>query len=192
MEVTKHGETPIKSKTVLENMGLAVFYKDKLIGELDGFETVCHLMCNNSFNRSTISVPSPFIENGIVDIALTKEKNTKIDVNLANGSPHIKIKIFLTGNILSMDVGLDYSSVENLKVLSEYVNNYLKEHILNYLYKTSKDFGTDTIGFSKNLLRKYATFSDWENVDWSSIYKDAFFDVEVNINVMNSNLLLKN
>ena len=36
------GQTPISGEPGVETMGLAVFNKDKLVGELNGFESICH------------------------------------------------------------------------------------------------------------------------------------------------------
>src|SRR5574344_1682115 len=36
------GQTPITSKNHIENMGIAVFKGGQLVGELNGFETICH------------------------------------------------------------------------------------------------------------------------------------------------------
>ena len=188
----KAGNTPVDSQNELENMGLAVFYEDNLVGELTGIETVCHLMFTNSFHHTVLSIPNPFVENGFIDLSLLKKDNMSKEVKLINGSPYIKGKVSLIGNIVSMDIGLDFSSSENIEILEEYASNYLKEHLLNYLYKTSKDFGTDIVGFGRILLKKYWTFEEWEKIDWLKLYKDSFFDVEIDLDIKNSNLLLKN
>ena len=39
--------TPIESKNNVESMGLAVFRGDKLVGELNNIETLCHLIITN-------------------------------------------------------------------------------------------------------------------------------------------------
>ena len=43
------GETPISGNNGVETMGLAVFNEDKLVGELNGLESICHLIISNKF-----------------------------------------------------------------------------------------------------------------------------------------------
>ena len=84
----------------------------------------------------------------------------------------------------------DYSTKENLKIISEYANNYLESHILDYLYKTSKELHSDTIGFGKYMLSKFSTITDFHNQNWGANYKNAFFNIKVNTDVNNGNLIM--
>ena len=111
---------------------------------------------------------------------------------MVNGSPYISCNVFLKANIVSLSSGSDFSKKENLNIISEYANSYLKSHITDFLYKTSKDYDADIVGFGRYLLSNYATLDDWYNVNWQSNYKNSFFDVNVDTTIMNSNLILKN
>lgn len=188
----KADETPIQSSTNLENMGLAVFKGDELVGELTGIESLAHLMVTNSFVSSVISIPSPFTQNEIIDLSITKNKNTKNEVELVNGYPYIKSSINLDATIFSSGEGLDFTQDENLKVLEEYAQSYLKDKILTYLYKTSKEFHSDIVGFGRKLSKNYLTIEQYRKINWQNLYKDSFFDVDVTVNVRSSELILKN
>ena len=93
----KADETPIQNTTSLENMGLAVFRGDKLVGELTGIESLAHLMVTNTFVSSNITVPSPFSQNEIIDLSITKNKDTKnylVRITLDSTDPAIKSGMF--------------------------------------------------------------------------------------------------
>lgn len=181
----KAGETPIKSKTVLENMGLAVFYHDKLVGELTGMEALCHLLVVNKFNSATISIPSPFNSNSIINLYLTTPKNSETSVDLVNGTPYVKCNVYVTGNITSLDENLDYSNEDNLRLIEEYTNSYLEQNISSYLYKTSKEFNCDIANFGSHVIDNYLTWDDWTESDWLYNYQNSFFSVNVNSNIRN-------
>ena len=73
----KANETSISSKANIENMGLAVFSGDKLVGELSGIETLCHQIITNKLNVCTISISSPFEEGKNISLRLRLKNKTK-------------------------------------------------------------------------------------------------------------------
>lgn len=97
----------------------------------------------------------------------------------------------LLGNILSFDENLDYSNDENLKLLEDYLNTYLKQNIEMYLYKTSKEFHSDIADFGKYTRKYYTTWDDWINSNWLDNYQNAFFEVSVDANIKSGLLFTK-
>lgn len=187
----KADDTPIKTPTGIENMGLAVFNGDKLIGELNGTETLCHLLITNELDSSIITIPSPFKENSVISLYISQNKNTKTYVKLLNGTPFIKNEIFVTGNILSMDEDLDYSSEENLKAIEEYCSIYLEQNVLSCLYKTSKEYKSDIFNFGSYVMKNYNTWNNWNDSDWLTNYENSFFKVKINSTIQAGQLFTK-
>lgn len=186
------GETPItNNKTSIENMGLAVFSSDKFVGELNGIETICHLIILGKLRTCVITIPSPFSESETIDLQVKIKKKTKSSVDLVNSSPFIHVKIDLKATILSMNQEHDYLKEENLSILETYANSYLEETIAAYLYKTAKEFKSDIAGFGKKAVNKFLFWKDWEEYNWLSNYQNAFFDVDVTTNIRSGRLLLK-
>ena len=186
------GQAPIKNKTNLEFMGLAVFNGDKLVGELNGMDSICHLLCTNEFKSSTISIPSPFNQNELIDLFIQADGKNDIKVSIINGSPYIHVKVHLLSYVNSMDYGLDLTSFENIQLVQEYAEAYLESKLLDYLYTTSKQFHSDIANFGKYSAIDYLTVQEWQKLDWKNLYPDSFFDVEVQVDVKNGNLLVKN
>ena len=50
--------TSISGKNGSENFGIAVFKNDKLVGELNAFETICFLNIKNDLDRFLVSFPN--------------------------------------------------------------------------------------------------------------------------------------
>lgn len=180
----KAGELPIEdSESGVETFGTAVFYDDKLIGELNGMETICHLIVTDNLESCILPIPDPFNINSNVDLRIDKLRAPKIDVEFINGSPYITIEVFLEGIGLSLDENTDYNSDEDIKILNIYAEEYLKLQITEYLYKTSKEYRSDISGFGKYALSKYLTWDEWLESNWLENYKNAFFNVTVNVNI---------
>lgn len=187
----KADETPIKSETKIENMGLAVFYDDKLVGELDGMESLCHLLLVNRLKSATLSIPNPFNSDSVISLFITPKKISSISVKFINGTPIINCNINITGYVLSLDEDLDYSKEENLKLVEEYANSYLEQNMLSYLYKTSKEFKSDIANLGNYALKNYLTWNEWVDSDWLGNYQNSFFKVTVNTKILSGQLFIK-
>ena len=180
----KADQTPIDDINNIETFGTAVFHDDKLVGELSGLETICFLLVSDKIESCTISVPSPFETESEIDLLIRKSKNSKISVEIINGSPYISVDLFLEAHGLTLNETVDYTSIKDIKQIESSSEKYLKSLITNFLYKTSKEFNSDISGFGKYALSKYLTWQDWENSNWNENYKNAFFNVTINISII--------
>ena len=187
----KAGETPLTGKTVSQNMGLAVFSYDQLVGELDAIECVSYLMLTNNLDSCNISVPNPFENNSTINVKLELKKKTKNNVELVNGSPFIESNIYLNGSITSISLNTDDSRTETLSTIEEYIESYVSYNIKSLLYKTAKDFKADIVGFGKDVVSDYLTIEEWRSLNWAALYKNSFFKVDVEVTINPSSLFIK-
>lgn len=184
------GELPITEyERESENLGIAVFKDDKMVGELTAIETMLHLILTNNFESGIITLNHPLKENSTIDIALYSHKKTNIDAKLINGSPFATIEVFLNSRLLSVDKNSGDFDADEIKELESLINSYLENAILNYLYKTSKEFESDIDGIGQSLLTKFKNSKEWNNYNWPQNYKNTFFKAHVNTNIKSSFLL---
>lgn len=185
------GETPITAKLEVENMGTAVFYDDKLVGELNGIETVCYLLCSNKFHHATISIVNPLKENSQVTLYISQDRKTKNEVDIVNGSPFISTNISLRVNILSADIDSDFSTSDSFYSLEQFINHYFQEQISAFLYKTAKSFNSDIVGFGENIRKDYLFIDDINKVNWLRNYQNSFFECHVDTTLESGLILLR-
>lgn len=185
----KSNQTPIEGENGSENIGIAAFKDDKLIGELCALETTTYLAITNKVDRFLISVPDPDDVNSYIDIYLYPKGSTSIDVDTSSSSPFIKVKAGFTGKIYSMSNNSQYLDPEILKNLSETCNKYLESVFTDYLYKTSKDFKSDINGFGKYALNNFFTTQDFNDYNWLNNYQNAFFEVQIDTSIKSSMLI---
>ena len=185
----KADDTPIKSANVIENMGIAIFSDDKLVGELSGMESLSHLLIVDKLESATISVPNPFDSESVISLYITAAKNPKISVKLINGTPYIDCNISITGDILSIDENFDYSKEDNLDLVEDYINSYIEQNLSSYFYRTSKEFKSDVANLGIHVIKNYATWDDWIESDWLQNYQNAFFTVNVDTIIIQSGQL---
>ena len=173
----KAGEALIEHKNNIEIMGFAVFKNDKLVGELNGIETISHLLVTGKLSDCVINIPDPFNEDSLISLSLNQPKQPKAEVRMINNSPYISVKVYLDANILSLNNNSDYSNDENLDIISSYADSYLETHIIRYLYKTSTLFHTDIAGLGRKTLHQYIDINSWKNINWLENYRNSVFDV---------------
>lgn len=187
----KANETLIQGKSNIENMGLAVFKGDKLVGELDGIETICHHMISSTLNSCIINIPNPFDENKIISLRVRLIKDTKNKAKLVNGSAYITSNISLEARILTMEENSKYLSTQEIEHLEKALNSYLTTKIYNYLYKISKELNSDIDGFGKHLVQNFKTTEEWESFNWLENFKNSFFSVTINATVKSGYILME-
>lgn len=185
----KSNESNIQGELGTENIGVAVFKHDQIIGELNSIETMCFLATRNNVDGFLISVPDPNKEGGILDIYLTPISNTTVDVKIVNGSPYIKLNYRFSGKIESASENINYSDNNFLNEVSSACNNYLESIFSDYLYKTAKTFKSDINGFGQEAKRNFLTLNDFEDYNWEEKYRDSFFDINVDTSIKSSLLL---
>lgn len=184
----KADETPLDAKTHLENMGIAVFIDDKLVGELTGMESLSHLIITNDIKSANISIPSPYNSDSTIAVYISPTKSTNASTKLIGNTPYIEFNVFIEGTILSLDKNFDLSNEDSIKLIEDYMNSYLERNILSYLYKTSKEYKSDISNIGKYFLNDYLTWNEWLDADWLSNYQNSFFKVNVTTNIESSQL----
>ena len=183
--------TPIESKNNVESMGLAVFRGDKLVGELNNIETLCHLIITNDLKNATINITNPFEPSTNISLYISLSKETKRKVSLVNNYPFIECEIWLTGNIPTIYSSIDLSNEACMDTLNEALCDNIEAHVLSYLYKTAKEYKTDIASFGRLGLKDYLTWQDWVDSNWASNYQNSFFSVNVNSTIQSGQLFTK-
>lgn len=67
----------------------------------------------------------------------------------------------------------------------------MKKEFNSYFNKISREYETDIDCFSTKALAYFPTINDWNNYNWSEKFKDAKFDININIDSISSMLLTK-
>ena len=185
------GSSSVEGNRGSENIGLAVFNGDKLCGELTATEAISHFLIKNKVDSCIISIDNPFNNSNKVELQLYPTKKSKISVDINNNIPHIYIELKIDADILTLDENIDYEQENVLETFSNATKQYLEKEIYDYLNKVSKEYSTDIDNFGNKALAYFATSSEWKDFDWSEKFKNAEFDVNVDVTVISSLLITK-
>ena len=189
LESIASGEKILEGDRGTENIGLAVFKDNSLIGKLSAMETLCYTLIEEEVDNFLLSVDNPFEENKKIDLSISSLEPAHIDIDLSGENPIINIKFNLTAKALTGQDNLTFSKQDTLTRINDSLKNFLKTKMSDYLYKTSREFKCDLNGFYRIVKRKFLTLPDYQNYNWEKKYQDVVFNVDIDSNVISSFLV---
>lgn len=187
----KAGDMPRTGGTKSETIGLAVFDGGKMVGSLDGQETIYYLMLTGNYGRSNINIDDPNNEEEFIILDVSQGRKPKNKVSMQGDKPIISADIKLEADILSIQSGINYESSENISILEEHMESFFKEEILRFLYRTSEGFNSDICGFGKSMKMKFLTWDKWVDFQWLSKYNKSEFDISVDVKIRRPGLMIR-
>lgn len=181
----------IISDDTVQPAGIAIFKNEFMVTHLDSLSTIVHSMCINKLESSVITINNPFDEDSFVDLDIELYKDTKVSVDIINGSPFITVNVYPKGSIRSSGSVFNYINNDNIKKLEFAANSYFSNIIKEYLYSLTKKYNTDVVGFKSVCQSKYLTEDEFEKIHWNEIFQDSFFKINVKTEINSSNLFNK-
>lgn len=185
----KSTETSFSGLRGSENIGVAVFKNDKLVGELNATETLCLSIIKGEVSSFLIHVPNPKDSEKEIDLIIYPSGKRNVTVDIVNGSPYITFSEKFVGKIYSASKDKEYLNAEEIKNLSDLSNKYLENILKNYLYKTSATYGSDINDFGRYALSKFLTIDQFNEYDWKNNYKNSTFKVSIDTQVQTGFLI---
>ena len=186
------GNAPITGLRGSETFGLAVFKSDTYLGNLTAGETLCRSIINDECDLFSIAIPYPPGESSYIVLDIYRNSNTDINVSMSGDSPIITLDISLGTRISSILKDINYSDYKELDKIETASEEFLKEQILNYLNKTSKEYKVDINNFYNKIKKNYLTNADLEKLDWQNKYPNTEFHINLDTNVVSSLLVQNN
>lgn len=187
------GTSSIAGKRGIENLGIAVFKDDRFCGELTAVESICHLLIQNEVDSCIVSIDNPISEKESkkMELQLFPRQNSKINITIENDVPHISLNLYLHADIMTLDKDIEYETDEILLKISNSTKDYLTTQFSNYLKKVSTEYESDIDNFCTKATAHFLTMSDWENFNWNEKFKNAKFDINIDVNVLSTMLVTK-
>jgi len=166
------------NKRILVVDGSAIFKGDKLVGYLDGNETMQMLMLRNKLSSGVI--PLKNVCNSNTDITLEIfNNNTKLNSIYSDGELTLRIDVYTTVAIDEQAGNEDFISVDKRRLLQQYAEMRIKENLDSLVLKMQRNYDADVFGFQefieKNNPKIYKEFKKNN--------KDFFNNLQTDINV---------
>lgn len=173
-----------------EIMGLAVFDGGTMVGELDGAETATFLISSGELKRLSLTVPDPMEENKFIELDLRQRRKPIYKIRMAGDNPLISLKALLEADITSIQSGINYEQGKNHEILEKSAEEFIQKGLEWYLDKT-KALETDITGFGRKMKAKFLFWDDWMAFNWLDKYAKASFEVEVDLKIRRTGIMVR-
>lgn len=189
LESIAPGENIVEGDRGTENIGLAVFNKDKYIGNLSAIETLCYTLIEEEVDNFTVCIDSPTNSDKKIDLSVSSLEPAHTKVDISKDNPIITINLNLTAKALTGQTSLDFSDKSTLTTVNTALKTCLTSQMKAFLYKTSREYGCDINGFYRLVKQKFLTIPNYNNYNWKDKYKHAEFNIHIDSNVISSFLV---
>jgi spore germination protein KC len=172
---------------VVETNGIAVFKKDKVIGELNAFDSKYYLFVDNSIKGGIIPIKYKSKDYNVsleINKSITK-KTYKKDKDKFKFMININTSVYL-GEYEDQTHNLTKNDLDAIKREGE---KTIKSNIEKLIKKAKKEYKHDIFSLGNLIANKDA--KQWSKVKdkWDKLFLDAAIDVKVNVLIENTAML---
>ena len=172
----------LKPQGTVELSGLAFFRGDKLVGTTKPLEIPLYMGIvglNPAGGEAFVQLPG----SNAHYLFGARNRKSVITPEIRNGKPHVKIKIYIEGNILEKSNEEVRSTREVLLQIQQELSKRVVEAYDGLIRKTMAK-GSDIFGFGEHIRAKEWRYWNQEiktKENWQKMYKDLTFDIDVHI-----------
>jgi spore germination protein KC len=184
------GELPREGDNKIDIFGTAVFKGEKMVGELTGDETRFFQMLGGQFEQGRFTMQDPEAPDKVVVFDVSRAQEPETEIKFEGEDPVINVKVYLDGDIYSIQSMVNYENLDKQPELEEAFKNILKDGMEKIIGKC-RELGVDIFGFGKTAARSFLTIEQLESYNWNSHFSKAKVTVEVVFNIRRTGTLLK-
>lgn len=181
------GNVTVESEQKTQAYGMAIFSGGVMVAEAGAVETELYNILTGDYIRSEVVYSDENAPNGFVTMQQAQQRRPIIKVDVSSDIPKIKAEIFLEADLRT--VSEDYLLEEDVDNFENNVKNKIKKAAEDFLYKTSREYKSDIVGFGSYAKRYFAAFEDFKAYNWKEKYTRAEFEVVVNFHMRRSGLI---
>lgn len=185
------GDLPRTGGNKVEFMGSAVFKKDRMVGTINGDETIVLMMLRGEFRRGFISLRDPRQPDMVIPLDVTLGRLPLVKVRLVDGRPEIQVTLQIEADILGVQSGINYADPELIPELEQAFSQKIEDLVRKLIARSQNEFDADIFGFGNKAARLFWTWDEWERFDWPSKFRTAEIKVAVKTRIRRTGLQIK-
>ena len=167
--------------------GSAIFKSDKLVGYLDGDETLYMLMIKDKVEGGLITLKN--ISGSITNITLEIHENkTKLTPLYNNGTVSLLIDIYPVVTIGEVQGTKDFMKDENLKTLQSEAEKRIEGNIQYLISSLQKNYDNDVLGFGEIFEKEKPKVSENFKKNGEDIFTNIKTEVNVHLQIKSSGM----
>lgn len=180
------GQVAITEEDESELMGMAVFFGEKMVGELGSIETLMYNIITNRFEHGYVTFASEKTEKPIT-IFLKRTQKTKIKYE--KGNKKAKVKLFLEGEFISLPS--DYITEKDTQSFEKEIKEALVLGFKQFSDRLQKEFKTDILGIGMSAKSEFLTHKEFIDYDWHKEYLNTDLDFDVEFKIERTGLTIR-
>jgi germination protein, Ger(x)C family len=178
------------SNGTIDHIGCAIFKSDKLVGYLNGDETLYMLMIKNKIKEGVITLKN--VSNSDTSITLEIfENRTKLTPLYNNGKVSLIIDIYPVSIISEVGGSKDFMKEENLEILQSEAEKKIKTQVQYLISKLQKDYDCDVLGFGELFEKERPKVSENFKKNGEDIFTSLTTEVNVHLQIRASGKTIK-
>lgn len=181
------GDVPTE-KQETQVMGMAVFEKDKMVGQMGDIETELYNILTGQYKSSYVTYYFSPTPNFPITVLQQQNKRPKIKVDTTGDIPKIYLNVYLEADFYSSTP--EMAVEEHIDEFTTEASDDIKRAIEDFLTKT-KEMKSDIVGFGSYAKRNFFTTKDFDDYNWKEKYPDSIIDVNVDFEVRRTGLVVR-
>lgn len=186
----KAGEIPRKGGNTVEFFGTAVFDGERMVAELNGYETRFMLMLRGEYDRGIFTLKDPLKPELYISLNLKQRRKPKVKVEFVDGKPVFHIKLMLNGEIMAIQSSIGYEKTSKIGYLESAIEDIIKQQA-EALIEKAKELNVDFLNFGYHIVKAFPTIQEWEKYNWIGQMETAKATVEVDVKIRKIGTLIK-
>ncbi len=168
--------------------GMAVFKKDKMVGQLTQDETRGLLWVLGKVESGVIIIPS--LDNKGKAVLEITDAKSKVTPEIRNGRIVIHIKINVESGLSEQTTTEDLGTIPAFEAMQKAQAEVIRQEIMAAFQK-SKELNADIFGFGEMLHKKHN--SEWKNIKdkWEELYPTIELIIDVETKILKTDLLIR-
>ncbi len=184
-------KTLTEYKTMSEIFGTGVFNKTKLVGWLNGAETMSYLWVIGKLKGGILVLQgNDSNETGKMSLEIQKNR-TKRKVNYSEGEITMQLDIKTTVRIAEIGGEVNYMDESATEKLENDAAELIQKRVDDVITKVQQAYHSDIFGFAGVVERELP--DEWEKIkrDWDQVFTDLKTDINVEVEIRESALKSK-
>ena len=187
LEDFKAGEIPAEKKET-QIMGMAIFDKDKMIGEMGDIKTEIYNILAGQYKSSYTSYYFSKAPGDPVTVFQHQNRRPSISVDTSSDIPKITLDVFIEADFNSSTPRI--SVEDNLDEFTKEASAEIEKQIEEFLEETKK-IGADIVGFGSYAKRNFPDVSAYSDYKWKEKYPRSEIFVNVSFEVRRTGLVVR-
>lgn len=185
------GQPPLQGEGLLEFQGTAIFNKGRMVGELNGDETIALSILRNEFNRTFVTLPDPEVQDKLIQVELSRTRKSAIQVKKTNvGNYKTLVKIFLNADVVNIQSGKSYELPNHIKIIEQATKKWVIKQCQSAIRKAQSN-GTDIFGFGRSARWLAPDQQTWDKWNWRRTFTNMPVELHVKVHLNRTGLVIE-